>query len=427
MAVAALAATFFLSSRSDRAEIVKPEKLSGKFNEASATNSQSAGESRELSEEPSISGSSAAKIGTYPVPRVSPYFPDVTGQSPFSQDDEREREIQRVFNEVLKDLEKRAAITPDTVYLESGEVIQCTVIEDSGARPKIRRQNVTITIEKEKIKRVEHRTSEDIDRELRRMAQEQATRAVDQGLVWDGQQWVAREETTAYKKEFILAFLRTDKATSTNLLGGDLWLYPDTVTQAGQSSNNAALRSFKASGKKLDLGRVCDLFPSPIKAAGNCDAEMAVKLDERNPTGLSGWATFNGEQVTLSSIDAGVLGLPTNRQASLSAKLSAGGGKIFIESFAVAGKAYDLSGGGVIRLSGSPQQKSIDFSFSVVFKEPPTVRDRELVRMGAGQYVDSLVASRTAVPLRLVGPLKNPAVQPVPGSALDSLLKQIGR
>jgi hypothetical protein len=311
--------------------------------------------------------------------------------------------------------------------MKSGETIQCTVIGETDTRLKMRLNNIEITGEKEKVERVEHRTPEAVAQELRRLALAQATKIVDEGLVWNGDQWVPRGQTAGYKFETLRSLLRAEKASNTNLLGGELWLYPETVAAQNGVSNSASFHAFRVSGKKLDLGRMCDLFPSPIKASGVCNTEMSVKLDERDLTVFTGSASLNGEEVTVSPVDAGIFTLPTNRQATLSARLSAGGGKVLIENFTVSGKACDLSGGGVILFFSRPEQSRVDLSFSVMFKEPPTVKDRKLVAMGAKQYVDGLVTSRTEVPLKLVGPLKRPKIQPVPCSALGSLLKQVGR
>lgn len=424
--VAGTLGLFVLSSfSSNRALITKPEKLSDAFplvtEHPQDTGGTSALKGDHESKGMSSTGSDAesAATGATDIVTAQNGLPD--------RSYEREKEIRRVFNEVLKDFEKKQVITADTVHMKSGETIQCTIIGETDTRLKIRLNNIAITVEKEKVERVEHRTSEAVTQELRRLALAQATKIVDEGLVRNGGQWVPREQTAEYKFETFRSFLRAEKASSTNLLGGELWLYPETGAAQSNASNSASFHAFRVTGKKLDLGKVCDLFPSPIKASGECDAEMSVKLDERDLTVFSGSASFNGEGLTVSPVDAGIFALPTNRQATLNAKLSAGGGKIFIENFTVSGKAYDLSGGGVILFSSRPEHSRVDLSFSVVFKEAPTVKDRQLVAMGAKQYVDGLVAARTEVPLKLAGPLKRPKIEPVPGSALDSLLKQAGR
>jgi hypothetical protein len=77
----------------------------------------------------------------------------------------------------------------------------------------------------------------------------------------------------------------------------------------------------------------------------------------------------------------------------------------------------------VIDLARPVELSRLDLSFSIVFKKPPTLKDRALIEKGGLYAMDALVAMHTSVPIRIGGTLKKPSVKIAPGSSIEKLLR----
>jgi type II secretion system protein N len=214
---------------------------------------------------------------------------------------------------------------------------------------------------------------------------------------------------------------------NSNFFGGILWLKVRSKALREGIPGYSSSVALEARARKLDISQLCDFFQAPIAAIGRCDADVEADLDDRYPASLNGEALVMGESVEIPPVELEMLILPTNREAGFTAALSAKDGKVFINSFQFDGTAYELSGNGTIDLSEPLERSLIDCSFSVLFKEPPTVTDESLIGKGAEHVVDALVASRSRMVFRLVGTLKEPEAQFDSASSLDAMIQQSKR
>ncbi len=106
----------------------------------------------------------------------------------------RKQKIKSLTREIFEQLKRDETITPDTLHLKSGRVIHGTIVGDRGDHWKTRVGGVTATVAKSDVERIERKPPRDVDRELRRLALEQAIRIVDEGLVRHGDDWITPEE-----------------------------------------------------------------------------------------------------------------------------------------------------------------------------------------------------------------------------------------
>lgn len=112
----------------------------------------------------------------------------------FEEGRARYQKIKSVADDIFSKLKEEEAITTDILYLKSGRELHCTIIEDLGTQLKVSYRGVTTTIEKTDIDRMKHRSQQSADMQMQRMALEQATRIVDNGLVEYKGEWITPEE-----------------------------------------------------------------------------------------------------------------------------------------------------------------------------------------------------------------------------------------
>ena len=155
----------------------------------------------------------------------------------------------------------------------------------------------------------------------------------------------------------------------------------------------------------------------PIRASGACDIDATAKVDELNPTKFSGRVSVTGKDIRVSSVDLEIFSLPRSSGVALDVSLLAKDGEIQVERLTMKGTGYDLSGTGKIRLSRLLENSPINISFSIIFKEPPTLKSRELIALGAEHFMDRLVTARTKLPFKLIGTLESPKIQMARGSS----------
>ncbi len=327
---------------------------------------------------------------------------------------EREKKIEEAYAQVLEDLRRSEDVTTDTILLKSGRQIECEVTGESDTRIEVRHKGVTITLAKDKIESIERRTPEDVEAELQRLAMARATEIVDEDLVREGRKWVPRKETKQFQVELLRSLLSAGKSSTAEFLGGKLSLDP-----RGAVDGPITILDAKAVG--IDVYELCELLSLPIRARGTCDMDVTTDIAGFELAKLNGRASIIGRDLRVSSVDLEMVALPSTRNAVFTANLVARDGEIRIKSLALKGTAYDLSGTGKIRLSDPLENSRIDFSFSIVFKEPPTLKDRRLIELGAGALMDGLAASGMKLPFKLVGTLESAKIEPGPGSPLAAL------
>lgn len=432
-----LAAGYLFASLFTDADMAKPEKLSFSSDLNDAIDEQAEGVPPRPARKPTVhirnkkEPASGSEGGATPrdsgednlAKKQEAARPDTSSE----QNEERERRIQAVFTEIFEELKKEEIITTDTIYMKSGREIHCSIIEESDTRVKIRRRGVTITVPKEKIESIKSMTLEDMEQQLRELAMARATEVVDKDLVRDGRKWVPRQETVEYKIESFLAFLQEGGTVANGLLGGKLRLKVKTKERPDGAPDDMSLVAIEAKGTGLDVARLSNLLSLPIKASGRYNLNVTAELDKHDLTTLSGQASVDGTNAGIPPIDAGMIVLPRNVATQFNANLSAKDGEISIKGFALRGKAYDLSGNGIIRLSNPLASSTVNCSFYIILKEPPTLKDPELIRLGGKGFLNALVKARTKLAFELVGTLRSAEIKLAPGSNQFPLVKQLNR
>jgi hypothetical protein len=110
------------------------------------------------------------------------------------QDPAKKKKIKSIAGTIYEELRKEEAITTHTIILKTGEEMNCTLISDMGTHWKIRYRGMITIIDKERIETFKSRSPESVETGLRKMALEQATRIVDEGLVRYEGNWMTPEE-----------------------------------------------------------------------------------------------------------------------------------------------------------------------------------------------------------------------------------------
>ncbi|GAB4338564.1 MAG: hypothetical protein Kow0099_12760 [Candidatus Abyssubacteria bacterium] len=213
---------------------------------------------------------------------------------------------------------------------------------------------------------------------------------------------------------------------SGDLFGGILWLKLLAGRPARGLAWNDSSLSIDARARNVDITKLCAFFESPLLISGVCDADIQAQTDGSDITQVKAQGLVLGEQMALPQIPIEKLVLPACRNGRLTAEFEASDGTLTMRTFRFTGSAYDLVGQGILTLTDPPQQGAIEGTFQATFKEPPVVTDRDLVRMGADAFANSLAESKTEIPLRLYGTLEEPRLQLDPASSLGTLLQGLG-
>ncbi len=106
----------------------------------------------------------------------------------------RRERIRTLAEEIYETLKKEEAITSHTLFLKSGEELDCTLIKDMGTHWKIRYKGMTTIIDKNKVESMKSRAPGSVETELQKMALERATIIVDRGLVRYEDEWITPEQ-----------------------------------------------------------------------------------------------------------------------------------------------------------------------------------------------------------------------------------------
>ena len=106
----------------------------------------------------------------------------------------RKQRIESLADEIYEELKNEGNITTHTFFLKSGHEINCTLLNDMGTHWKINHKGMTTIIEKKRVESIKSRTPQSVEMELRKMALEQATEIVDDGLVHYEGNWVTPDE-----------------------------------------------------------------------------------------------------------------------------------------------------------------------------------------------------------------------------------------
>jgi type II secretion system protein N len=227
----------------------------------------------------------------------------------------------------------------------------------------------------------------------------------------------------------ILSLLQgvVDVGMNADFFGGMLWLdlKTDAETTAAERVSSAVF--FDARAREISLEQLCTFLESPIFVSGSFDADAEGELDERHLRTLNGKALVIGEDVLLPPLTIRGLILPENPNTEVTAKLSAGDGKVLVEKLRMNGSAYALSGNATVWISDPPESSPIHGSFSMVFNEAPIVMDKRLVESGARDLMDLVVSSGAEVFFKLDGTVEHPDVRLDPESSLNSMLQKSRR
>ena len=385
------------------------------------------------------------------------------GQSEGEVADERLRQerIGQIHALILEELRNEKSNKAYTIHFTSGREIECDIIGESDSDVTIRLGGLTATLQRDSIETIEHRPAEMAEKELEGLALARAMEIVDQGLVRHGQYWITPQEEARRKRKdqaretrtdtegqvperpesekaepdrvplntktdleklgVLLSLVREKKVVDADFFGGTLHMEDRSEQWPGDNSDNAFFVAFEAKARRLDVSLVSDFMQLPVAASGLCSADIEAALDERDPTALGGDTHVTCEQMTIPPFHVAMLLSPPNKDAALSASLSAEDGTINIKGFRLAGTAYSVWGEGIIRLSDKPEKSNIEASFSIILNEAPTVTDTRLLGKGGQYMLDALAATGKEIVIILSGPLSSPEVQLVADSAFGSL------
>lgn len=106
----------------------------------------------------------------------------------------RKQKIKALSDEIYEELKRKEVLTTHTFFLKSREKLDCTITKDMGTHWKIRYKGMTTIIDKDKIESIKSRSPQRVEMELRKMALEQATQIIDNGLVHYDDKWITPEE-----------------------------------------------------------------------------------------------------------------------------------------------------------------------------------------------------------------------------------------
>lgn len=378
---------------------------------------------------------------------------------------ERREKIQRISAQILEGLREEEANKAYTIRLKSGKEFECDVVGESESQITIRLGGLTATLGRDTVESIERRSPETAKKELERHALARATEIVDQGLVRHGGGWITPQEkarraqsirrrdkteqadmqttktqegskrrqdrdsfnakTDREKLESLLSLVREKKIVDADFFGGTLHIEDRSDRWPGGNTGKASFAAFEASAERVDLSQLCDFLQLSVAASGLCNADIEAAFDERDPTTLSGDAQVACEQMTIPPFAISMLLSPLNKDAALSAALSAEDGAVAVKNFRLDGAAYSVTGGGTVRLADKPEQSRIDGLFSIILNEPPTVTGTKLAGKGAQFLLDALVGSGKEVSVTLSGPLSAPEARLASDSAAGSLVLKL--
>ena len=213
-----------------------------------------------------------------------------------------------------------------------------------------------------------------------------------------------------------------------DVFGGLIWLDVNAdmrlTTLPAKAVPSIALET---RARELDIAQLCEFVQASTIISGKCSADVEAELDESELTSLKGKALVLGEQIDIPRLDLKDVVLPHNSGVTLTSRLSAKDGEVFLDEFRLEGMAYDLSGNGTITLTNPVDLSKLDCSFTAVFKERPTIKDKDLARRGADFILDALISSRAEVSFRVGGTLRDPRLYVDSASSITSILERLRR
>jgi len=212
-----------------------------------------------------------------------------------------------------------------------------------------------------------------------------------------------------------------------DIFGGLLWLDVNADMRLKTLSAEPTSIDLETRARDLDLAQLCEFVQASTIISGKCSADVEAKLDESELTNLKGKALVLGEQIEIPRLDLRDVVLPHNSGVTLSSRLSARDGKVFLDKFQLEGTAYDLSGNGIVTLTDPVDLSKLDCSFTAIFKERPTIKNKDLARGGVDFIIDALISSRSEVSFRVGGTLRDPRPYVDSASSLTSILEQFRR
>lgn len=208
---------------------------------------------------------------------------------------------------------------------------------------------------------------------------------------------------------------------SADFFGGTLWL--DIIAESPARGH----LTFDARARGVDIGRLSEVLGAPRGFEGHCDADVEGELDGGNIETIKGRALVMGRGVSIPRLDLGRVILPANRDAEFTVGLSAGQGMINFDKLVAKGAAYDVSGKGTLRISEPFERSPLDCSFSMVFRQPPTITDEKFSGMGAEYLMGALVETGAEVFFNVSGTAGEPEAKLDTSSSIGSILKKSSR
>jgi hypothetical protein len=357
--------------------------------------------------------------------------------------------------QIMEQLREEEAVTPYTISLKSGREINCDIISESDARITLRHRGLTTTLEREAVERIEHRPPETVERELKELALARATEMVDDDFRENGQYWVSPEQeertqsrqstttlqtksdedghtkslnsrTDVEKLESLLSLAREMGVVRADFFGGTLRLEDASGARSGGGSDSESFVAFEAEARQMDLAQVCNFLGLPVQLIGLCNADVEAAFDGGRVATLSGKAEITANEVAIPPLTLDALMLPPN-QAAFVAKLSAEKGTLVIEGLLLEGTTYSISGNGTVRLPDKVEESVIESSLSIKFNKAPTVTDTRLGGKGAQYLLETIVASKKAIPVKLSGPVSKPEMLIVYDSEVGPVVWKLGQ
>ncbi|GAB4332257.1 MAG: hypothetical protein Kow0099_04060 [Candidatus Abyssubacteria bacterium] len=379
----------------------------------------------------------------------------------------RREAIHRLSAQVMEQLREEEAITPYRITLKSGRAIDCDIIGESDTHLTIRYRGLTTTIERGAVETMEHRLPEVVERELRELAYARATEMVDRNFHLHGRYWIEPDrgeggqspadvtalrttdeensgdsrnsrlalqdnaespdnQTEVEKLISLVSLAREHGVVKADFFGGTLWVKDRSDSRAGRESDSASFVALEAEARRMDLAQVCACLGLPIEVIGTGSADVEMALDGWSASTLAGNAEVTATEVAIPPLGLDTLLLPAN-QGVLAVNLSAKRGIMVIENLLLAGTTYSISGNGIVRLSDDLEESVAEVSLSVKFDKAPVVTDTRLAGKGAQYLLDSLVASKKDIPVKISGPVVAPEIEVVYDSALGPLVLRLDR
>lgn len=211
---------------------------------------------------------------------------------------------------------------------------------------------------------------------------------------------------------------------TTDLFGGLVWLRIKPAPGIPTSSGNRPFLALETRTRGLDIAQICDFLQAQVRVEGRCDADFEAEFKEGDVESLNGQGLAIAKEMDIPVAELEGIVLPWNPDSELNLQITAREGAITVETLNLTGGGYDLSGTGVIKIADSLDSSPVDGSFWVLFKEPPTITDENLLQMGGEYIVEAVTNSQSKLYFKLAGTFNQPEWEFDTATSLSSILEQ---